>query len=464
MSVPSDRSWQENTNQKTKETFFKKLIHRPKVEFLKKKNNKWISKSNLEFQKQRIKFGFGRVNRTKLFDELSRYNTRLRDLLDTSEKSTALKKSREGMKKSVATEALWSFWHHAKRVYDLLSEAFCCQCRHLHHAQRMLHHQTYITDIEFQIRFLYAPSLVNAAVPWTQKDVKAKRVVEEAQSGEIQLQVPILGAAPPNIASTASNIPDPLLIMDLCDAITTRKPEDNCLGHLKDDENVYSLHPSLKQFASESLQWITLGRLLSKNSPIKLNRRQRYSLALTLASSHLQLYSSSWLGLHWTKNEIIFLYSSESTDGIHLDRPYLCRPCVIKKSQPSQDPYAPTDRTLSTLGILLIELCHGMPLEEHEMRRQLVSPSLSGTTSNTTLSTATPSSNINAALDFALDLAVAMEWSRSVSGEAGERFADAVEWCLRNKLMNVKDSTWRKELFANVIEPLQFCHVQLSGK
>ena len=73
-------------------------------------------------------------------------------------------------------------------------------------------------------------------------------------------------------------------------------------------------------------------------------------------------------------------------------------------------------------------------------------------------------SAVNADLAAALDLAVALEWSQSVGGEAGDSYADAVQWCLRAPSVSTKDDKWREDLFANVVAPLQYCYEQLSSK
>ena len=68
----------------------------------------WLSRPNLEYQTQRVKFTFGKANRTKHFEELARNNARLKDLLDTNDKSAALKQSRRHIKDSAAKKALWN--------------------------------------------------------------------------------------------------------------------------------------------------------------------------------------------------------------------------------------------------------------------------------------------------------------------------------------------------------------------
>ena len=113
--------------------------------------------------------------------------------------------------------------------------------------------------------------------------------------------------------------------------------------------------------------------------------------------------------------------------------------------------YAASDRLLPTLGILLIELCFGTTLESQDLRREYSKTMQGGCTSS-------------ADLDAALDLAVALEWSQSVAGEAGEDYHDAVQWCLRHQGSGAKDHKWRQDLFANVEAPLQSCHEQFTSK
>lgn len=56
---------------------------------------------------------------------------------------------------------------------------------------------------------------------------------------------------------------------------------------------------------------------------------------------------------------------------------------------------------------------------------------------------------------------MALEWAGFVYGEAGETYADAVDWCLRGQFPGTKDDKWREELFENVVRPLQSCHEKM---
>ena len=216
-------------------------------------------------------------------------------------------------------------------------------------------------------------------------------------------------------------------------------------GCLKDVDHQYSIYPLSDSGIEDAfLETITLRELLSKTSPIRLTRRQRYSIALTIASSHLQLHDSPWLGPQWSKDDILF--HGKNGNLILTDQPYTSRDFL---STPSHTPssYLLADHGMSTLGILLLELCFGVALEDHEIRRNFVS--------------------LDGQPNPGLDLVAAMQWcDRYANDEAGPEFAGAIEWCLRNptaRLSGGKEQGWRDELFTQVVEPLQYCHKQLMG-
>ncbi|KAK4694823.1 hypothetical protein P7C71_g2816, partial [Lecanoromycetidae sp. Uapishka_2] len=90
--------------------------------------------------------------------------------------------------------------------------------------------------------------------------------------------------------------------------------------------------------------------------------------------------------------------------------------------------------------ILLLELCFGVALEDNEIRRNF--PTLDGEANS------------------ALDLVAAMQWcDRDAHDEAGQEFADAIKWCLRPSSIGLgggKEQGWREELWAQVVDPLQY--------
>ena len=425
---------------------------------------------------RRLKFGFNGAHRANCLEEIAHYNARLRELLDIDDLSQKTKQSRQYIKSSAVKRVLWKYWRHAARLYELLGQAWCCQCKSLHRACLLLHHETNVERIDFSICFLYAASQVNSNCPWSWKEILAQHIDHTASSGDTTLAVPqrlestapvsksSLKASkrndslmnlpsrpkvswtnlPSSVAESTRQTAEPAVITDLCSVIATSKPVEDIFGQLKGDEESYIIRRGEKtKPLGEAYRTVSLERLLKKDSEFRLNRRQRYRIAYTIASSHLQLYPSPWLHPHWSKKDIIFNLDPQDTNSILLDQPFILHAFSAQKSTPAA-PSASKDHSLPTLGILLIELCFGSALEDQEMRRQCHSEDGQQ-----------PETPEYAA---AMDLTVALEWSESVAGEAGERYADAVKWCLNERSKAVKDDKWREELFANVVRPLQSCH------
>jgi hypothetical protein len=123
----------------------------------------------------------------------------------------------------------------------------------------------------------------------------------------------------------------------------------------------------------------------------------------------LQLHSTPWISAHWSKKDILFLSDSTNPEKVHLDQPYISRnfapaPHASENLQ---------DRSLSNLGIMLLELCFGTALEDHEIRQKYPT----GSTPN----------------PFA-DMAAALEWSPRVVKRRGQnlrmQFCGACIICL----------------------------------
>jgi hypothetical protein len=100
----------------------------------------FVSKANFEFQAQRIKMAFNQSKRDKLFEAFTDYNNELRDLLDTSDRTAALRQNRDMGRRSAVSKGLWKFWLHADRLYSLLTQSWRCDCKMFHQANLFLQH------------------------------------------------------------------------------------------------------------------------------------------------------------------------------------------------------------------------------------------------------------------------------------------------------------------------------------
>jgi len=298
-----------------------------------------------------------------------------------------------------------NFWQHARNIFCLLKKAWCCECSASHHANLLLHVPDSTTDVEMRVSFLFSSdtSIRNAA-PW----ICQKTTIKVAnENGAQKLTVPPSPIQPrtPSTSNLSSRLrpssyfrssignskggvkwataaptlrlPDveqgePLSsIVDLCHTITHSGASPS-LGCLTDTDNRYHIYPVTETGLAESIpESISLERLLSKTSLVRLTRRERYVIALTIAFSHLQLHDSPWLAAQWSKKDILFHCSKDYK--IIGEKPYVTRSFhSTNEALDGQSAFAVADHGLSTLGILLLELCFGIALEDHEIRRNFV--------------------------------------------------------------------------------------------
>ena len=432
-------------------------------------------KPKFEFQKQRIKFTFNKKPRNKLFDELASYNTKLQKLLESSDRLAASRHNR-GRKTQIASAKLTSFWQHAKTVYGLLQKAWRCNCLGFHHANLLLQHRT-TAEVELNIFFVFSWNAKEREdAPWICRKTKIKEVMNEVSTTITvpTFPAPLMPSKTTNsftlrpslknrftgsskgVKWETSELPSGTVeksvqkastdIIDLCTTIASMQPSCSQLGCLRDTDHQYHIYPlpQEEEPSSTTIETITLETILSKRSPIRLSRRQRYSIALKLASSHLQLHDSPWLGAQWSKKDILF--HTQNGNKILTEHPYISKSFLSETAPTSQSStFVLADHGMSTLGILLLELCFGIALEDHEIRRNFVS--------------------LDGQPNPGLDLVAAMQWcDRYANDEAGPEFAGAIDWCLRNptaRTSGAKEQGWRAELLTQVLEPLQYCHQQL---
>jgi hypothetical protein len=147
----------------------------------------------------------------------------------------------------------------------------------------------------------------------------------------------------------------PVSIGNLCGALTTKGP--GCIGYLEADEYRFVIYPKGQDVVTRSPISASLDQLLS--SPNSLTKRRRYFLSWTLASSYLQRGTTPWL--HDIRNEsIVFLEYPDDPLSMLLDNPYIRQEMTRTSRRPATD-------IISSLGIRLLELCFGIPLENDDI-------------------------------------------------------------------------------------------------
>jgi hypothetical protein len=246
------------------------------------------------------------------------------------------------------------------------------------------------------------------------------------------------------------------IITDLCHTIEVSvTPPSNMstgpLGYLntEDEDTRFAIHSDLARQLPPDYYHIDLSILLRGLAKPSLTRRQRYRLSLILASSFVQLKDTSWIQTPWDKRNVHF--PSSRGGQVDLDSPFI----VSQFKGPGRGAYRlPTEGPhtnehdvagIACLGILLLELCFGCPIENHSSRPAL------------------PNGVGGDQLRPALDLIAALEWLNEVNDEAGPDYTEAVEWCLAGcRTLSRDGNSWRKHMVERVVEPLERCYQYLG--
>ena len=167
-------------------------------------------------------------------------------------------------------------------------------------------------------------------------------------------------------------------IIEICSTIYAKHPSNGAIGFLVDekgDENKHYLYwadPTITpETRSKSLDDL-LSCPVSDSNKTSLSRKHRLQIAVTLASSILELDGTSWLKPTWSSKDILFHETTNQASDPKYSYPYiswkLCRNDdkifgYIRYFSPN-DHYAFRNETLFALGLTLIELCFGSRLAD----------------------------------------------------------------------------------------------------
>ncbi len=239
-------------------------------------------------------------------------------------------------------------------------------------------------------------------------------------------------------------------IEDLCSTLANWEDRNSCLGYLADESGTHFELRSLKDGTNSAgnYELISLEDLLANTNRSRLSRKQRYKLAVVLASSVLQLETTPWLTEKLEKKNIFF-YHNETE--ILADQPYIrqsfssrkifCYMTLEGKSPLPAQFYSKRNSTRSSLvqlGIVLLELCFGQAIEKQTaLRSQYL---MDGKAHNDT------------------DYLTARDWIYEVGEEAGEEFENAVKCCVLcnfDAKLDWEDTNFMHSVYAGVFEPLE---------
>ena len=260
----------------------------------------------------------------------------------------------------------------------------------------------------------------------------------------------------PSSAKTSDNLlsQDDLLklkkINSLCRALIPQN--ENCLGYLSPGERqaltVYCAQDGtsrLNRRAVISFKELMAPRPRPEKLPITrgnlpLSWAERLEIALTVASSILQLQRTPWLRDDWTKEDLSLCKDCTDENKQHV---------LISKAFPATELTdstretkvfgLPRNKALFALGIFLIELCLG---EAFESLRSPQDPL-----------------DANGHTNILTDLSAADRLTKHIYGEVGDRYGDVVRRCIHcdfnQRSVNLEDDNFRQAVYEGVIVPLQ---------
>lgn len=290
----------------------------------------------------------------------------------------------------------------------------------------------------------------------TSKSVRRVRFDASGSSSSVQLQAPCNTTAPNILTSMQTPVITPATaaqIQDLCRAIAAAHihspPSSLCSGYLLDSCNrkhgIYLLSsPETNAVTSHTWAAYTLRQVLTKHVNVSrpLTQLDKFTVAVDLASSVLQLYKTPWLEESWDEDDVYFVHRPGTPLSSIYQHPFIYR--KLSSSTTHQPCMAPKparrvirNQTLFTLGVLLIELLYAKPVEELQTTHDLDCQGTPGVV------WCTAERLIEEEILF----------------EAGPLFSDAVRRCIRcdfnHANHDLDDRDFQQIVFDGVVAPLE---------
>lgn len=433
-----------------------------------------MSRSFATLQAKKVAYAFTIPQREALLEEIESFNAKLENVLVANDRISGLTRQTVSIahSKPRIPKSLLQFWRHAESMFMLLSQAWTCQCKGLHCARLWLKQRLRETaDMKVTLQFChdtrrsvhlrladgptYSPMCKNPSAPLR---LPLRPISQQFAVPSITVQSTHTAMKNSSSATTvtvsrtdsrvswASGVHQQqqqavlspsidLSARNLCETMQTTVGVGECYGGLTDIASDRYYTVSALDSPSHTASTVTLANVIDGSTSITLTRIQRYSIAATLASSLLQLESTSW-SKGWTADDVHFAHDPNAGPGTPLEYD---NPFFLAHFGPSA---ATIDDRFKSLGTLLLELCFGRLLDQHDLWKQ---PGFSMAKTNPMMR------------HF-----VACEWSKDVEGEAGEQYANAVRFCLHQGPAVLKDDRWRMDFAQAAVWPLQQCYESMQ--
>jgi len=248
-------------------------------------------------------------------------------------------------------------------------------------------------------------------------------------------------------------------VKDLCASIQQLYKSSPCIGFSFDTESklrgAFPVDTAAEKRVAPS-GFVTLEELLNRppvvnGRPAKLSKKERYGLALTLASSTLQLNATPWFPDQWASKDIFFPRTYIGHRLVDVDHPYVA-PSQLTGSETTVKGagkprgFQNKNTVLLALAVALLELYFGVSAQKHH---ELEHDGEAFTANPWTL------------------CAMAYEWADEEQENLSAAFSTAVNHCLRcfsDPGASLQSAEFLQAAVESIVLPLQDELYQFLGK
>ena len=248
-------------------------------------------------------------------------------------------------------------------------------------------------------------------------------------------------------------------VQDLCASIQQLHKSTSLIGFSLDSKRklrgAYPIDTTEKYAPSSEL--VTLEDLLNRPPIVngkrsKLSKKERYSLAVTLASSCLYLNSTPWLIDQWAAKDIIFHRTMTNARPVDVERPYVA-PALIELSQglsgnQKSRGFQNKNTVLLALAVTLLELYFGTTAEKYQEEEH-------------------GSVDVSFHSNPWMLCSMAHTWAEEAQEDLSAAFLSAVRHCLRcfsDPGTSLQDPVFLQAAVEGIVLPLQEELFQFLGK
>ena len=432
--------------------------------------------SRLEREMKRIKVTLSKNIHKEALDMIDKAN---KDLRDITHQNIYLEPIRQQRRSKRPLAELKLIRQHATSLYHVLitGKAWKCRCKMLHMASLRLESrpdplEAINTDTPPRLKFRILLSnrqerqspLVTSQ--WQEVEVipSLDRKALSAISVGPRLSTKGVRFGPDLVSiKTAESSQEPVTdhecqsIADICRTLRASHEPKRAIGFLVDEGNDRHKHYLYRANTTTGPETRSksLGDLLrysGNGSPnVRLLRSDRLRLAVTLASSVLQLDGTSWLKPQWSSDDIFFHVKTNQANDPSYSYPYLSwKLCMTEGEMTSsfdsllRGNFVIRSEVLFALGLTLIELCFGKTLGEMHVPED-----------------GDPN-------DAATEVRTAHRLCNSVYSEMGTSYGDAVRRCLHQPFdvrdMSLDNEEVQQKVFDSIVTPLNDDLTNFNGQ